>query len=112
MRDRGSPLPLLVQVPGRLACPAATSRQPSSRQLSAARVVAMAAQQEEKAQAASEAPPNKKEAGHQPPKQQGHQAPASAEITDPEILAYRDHQATAPRIGLAEEARTLVACGK
>ena len=111
MRDRGSPLPLLVQVPGRLACPAATSRQPSSQQLSAARVVAMAAQQEEKAQAASEAPPNK-EAGHQPPKQQGHQAPASAEITDPEILAYRDHQATAPRIGLAEEARTLVACGK
>ena len=73
----------------------------------------MAAQQEEKAQATSEAAaPSKKEAGHQPPKQQGHQAPASPEITDPEILAYRDHQATAPRIGLAEEARTLVACAK
>jgi hypothetical protein len=47
--------------------------------------------------------------------QRGHQAPknsaASQEATDPEILAYREHQATAARISLPEEARTLVAGG-
>lgn len=30
---------------------------------------------------------------------------------DPEILAFQEHQATAPRLSLAEEARTLVAGG-
>lgn len=34
------------------------------------------------------------------------------QATDPEILAYREHQQTAARISLAEEARTLVALGK
>lgn len=47
--------------------------------------------------------------------QRGHQAPknsaANLEATDPELLAYREHQATAARISLAEEARTLVALG-
>jgi putative heme iron utilization protein len=50
------------------------------------------------------------------PKQQGHQAPAGSaanlEAVDPEILAYREHQATAARISLPDEARTLVAYGK
>ena len=31
---------------------------------------------------------------------------------DPEILAYREHQATAARMSLPDEARTLVHYGK
>lgn len=37
---------------------------------------------------------------------------ANLEAVDPEILAYREHQATAARISLPEEARTLVANAK
>ena len=48
--------------------------------------------------------------------QQGHQVPASSAVSkesvDPEVLAYQQHQATAARMSLAEEARTLVAYGK
>lgn len=46
----------------------------------------------------------------------GHSVPTSsvvsAETQDPEILAFQEHQASAPRLSLAEEARTLVANGK
>ena len=38
--------------------------------------------------------------------------PPALHPQDPEILAYREHQATAARMSLAEEARTLVAYGK
>eukprot|EP00887_Chlorella_sp_A99_P000171 scaffold13.g171.t1 len=45
-------------------------------------------------------------------KEDGHQVPSSSvvaeESQDPEILAYQRHQATAARLSLAEEARTLV----
>ncbi|KAL4422913.1 hypothetical protein ABPG75_009110 [Micractinium tetrahymenae] len=56
-------------------------------------------------------------AEEQEEKQQGHQAPKNSaasteQANDPEILAYREHQANAARISLAEEARTLVALGK
>ena len=67
---------------------------------------------EQGGQAAAAAPPEEQKEE----KQQGHQAPknsaANLEAQDPEILAYREHQATAARISLAEEARTLVAYGK
>jgi len=45
-------------------------------------------------------------------KSAGHSVPqtsvVSEESQDPEIVAYQTHQATAPRLSLAEEARTLV----
>lgn len=47
--------------------------------------------------------------------QSGHSVPrgnvASAESEDPEVAAFQESQAAAPRLSLAEEARTLVATG-
>lgn len=37
---------------------------------------------------------------------------ASEEAQDPEIIAFQQHQSIAPRLSLAEEARTLIANGK
>lgn len=91
-------------VAGRLSCPAPAVAQSARRQLRTVRLVPKAEQQ----QAAPAAEKEEKQQGHQAPKNSA----ANLEATDPEILAYREHQATAARISLPEEARTLVAYGK
>ena len=63
----------------------------------AARHVRTAAAQQQQQQ-------ERKDAGHQVPQS----SVVSEEATDPEIVAYREHQASAARLTLAEEARTLV----
>lgn len=79
----------------------------------AQRTARMATRAEQQAGAAAAA----EETEEKEEPQRGHQAPANSaasnlESQDPELLAYRDHQATAARITLAEEARTLVALGQ
>ena len=54
--------------------------------------------------AAAQQQQERKDAGHQVPQS----SVVSEEATDPEIVAYREHQASAARLTLAEEARTLV----
>jgi hypothetical protein len=67
-------------------------RQPRAK-LQTSRVVAMA---------------EKKEAGHSVPST----SVVAEDAVDPEILAFQEHQASAPRLSLAEEARTLIANGR
>ncbi|EFN51899.1 hypothetical protein CHLNCDRAFT_139512 [Chlorella variabilis] len=99
-------------VPGRLGCSALSSRQQGASAWRQPRTVPSAARAE--SQQAGPAAAEKQAEKEEP--QRGHQAPqnsaANLEATDPEILAYREHQQTAARISLAEEARTLVALGK
>ena len=56
------------------------------------------------AAAATEEPSSSKSPGHQVPTSSA----VSQESVDPEILAFQQHQSTAARLSLAEEARTLV----
>ncbi|KAI3430593.1 hypothetical protein D9Q98_005186 [Chlorella vulgaris] len=94
-----------VSVPRNALCLRSTA---NVRQLQRATRLAMRAEQ-----AGAAATETQEEEKEEP--QRGHQAPknsaAGQEATDPEILAYREHQATAARISLPEEARTLVAGG-
>ncbi|KAI7841182.1 hypothetical protein COHA_005148 [Chlorella ohadii] len=103
-------LALRSNVLNRLGAPSA-ARRLAARQLASRPARGGVAARAEQQQAAAQKQQEEKE-----PKQQGHQAPASSaanlEAVDPEILAYREHQATAARISLPEEARTLVAYGK
>ncbi|PSC75188.1 FMN-binding split barrel [Micractinium conductrix] len=102
MQQVGSLLRTAAAVPRALGAPA------SRRMQRGARALVVRAQQAGHAAAAPDEEKEEKQQGHQVPKNSA----ANLEAQDPEILAYREHQATAARITLAEEARTLVSLGK